>query len=86
MITSKMIEDVTGLDLNTMKPKIKELTTDSPVFNLEAVKEQVCEEIRTIMDTYAGSIPDDIYSELETLEQETIAKIFDACGSYGMRD
>lgn len=54
--------------------------------NIEALEVQVREEIRTIMDTYVGSMPDDIYSELETLEQETIEKIFAACGSYGMRD
>lgn len=55
-------------------------------FDVEAVQTQVCEEIRTVMDTYVGSMPDDIYSELETLEQETVTAIFDACGSYGMRD
>lgn len=57
-----------------------------PVFNVDAVKEQVCDEIRCIMDTYCGSLPDDVYSELETLEQETVEEIFKACGSYGMRD
>lgn len=57
-----------------------------PVLNADSVKEQVCEEIRIIMDTYVGSLPDDVYSELETLEQETISEIFKACGSYGMRD
>jgi hypothetical protein len=57
-----------------------------PLFNVDAVKEQVREEIRNIMDTYVGSMPDDIFSELETLEQEKIGEIFNACGSYGMRD
>lgn len=57
-----------------------------PVFNAKSVKEQVVEEVRCIMDTYCGSMADDVYSELETLEQETIEEIFKACGNYGMRD
>lgn len=56
------------------------------IFIVEAVKEQIKEEIRCVMDTYCGILPDDAYRDLETIEQETIDEIFNACGSYGMRD
>lgn len=42
---------------------------------IDKIIEELQREIRTIMDTYVGSMQDDIFSELETLEQETIFEI-----------
>lgn len=49
-------------------------------YDVDKVVEQLQAEVRCVMDTYCGSLPDDAFGDLETLEQEIIEKVVKAGG------
>lgn len=50
-------------------------------YDVDKVVERLRGEVRCIVDTYCGSLPDDAYGDLEALEQEGIEEIVKGGGN-----